>query len=54
MPECGGCGSHVSIQFMRVFATNDGDVQGCPRCMSNADLFDGGAAVAGSTTEPRQ
>lgn len=52
MPECDGCGSHVSTQFIRVFASNDGEVQGCPRCMSNADMFDGGTAVADSASEP--
>lgn len=51
MPECDGCGSHVSTRFVRVFASNDGVVEGCPQCMSNADLFEGGTVVADATSE---
>lgn len=51
MPRCDGCGAHVSTQFLRVFGTNDGDLQGCPNCMSNTDLFDGGTVPAAETGE---
>lgn len=44
---CDGCGAHVSTQFTRVFATNDGDLAGCPECMTNSDLFNGGTIPAG-------
>jgi len=31
MPECQGCGNHVSQNFVRVFGV-DGEVQGCQEC----------------------
>lgn len=43
MAECGHCGSHVSQQFLRVFSNNDGDLQGCPMCMSGASIRSGDA-----------
>jgi len=32
MPECDHCGSHVSDDFVRVFASRDGQIGGCPHC----------------------
>jgi len=34
MPTCDHCGSHVSRDFVRVFADEEGDVVGCPSCDS--------------------
>ena len=41
MAECDRCGAHVSRRFFRVFASNDGELLGCPMCMSSTDLRDG-------------
>jgi hypothetical protein len=38
MPECRTCGAHVSQQFVRVFAADDGHVHACPSCSANAGI----------------
>jgi hypothetical protein len=38
MPECQNCGEHVSQQFVRVFALDDGRVHACPSCSANAGI----------------
>lgn len=36
MPECQGCGAHVSTRFARVMGDNNGEVHACLNCSSNA------------------
>lgn len=31
MPQCQGCGGHITNDFVRVFGV-DGEVQNCPDC----------------------
>lgn len=38
MPTCDYCGEHVSEQFARVFADQDGRVFACPSCSANAGI----------------
>jgi len=38
MPECNHCGAHVSEQFARVFADENGRVRACPACSANAGI----------------
>ncbi|WP_327050623.1 DUF7563 family protein [Halomicrococcus gelatinilyticus] len=38
MPECNHCGAHVSEQFARVFADENGRVRACPDCSANAGI----------------
>jgi len=38
MPSCNHCGSHVSDQFARVFANEDGELHACPSCSANAGI----------------
>ncbi len=38
MPECDYCGGHVSEQFERVFADDDGQIRACPNCSANAGI----------------
>jgi hypothetical protein len=38
MPQCHHCGAHVSDQFARVFAEEDGSVNACPNCSANAGI----------------
>ena len=53
MAECDHCGSHVSQQFFRVFSNNDGDLQGCPRCMSGASIRNGDATTPSNGDDGR-
>lgn len=41
---CDHCGSHVSDDFHRVFAANDGTLHGCHGCMSGTAIRRGGPA----------
>jgi hypothetical protein len=50
---CNGCGAHVTGRFIRVFAPSDGDLEGCPRCMTNSELFGGGTNTAGDANGER-
>jgi hypothetical protein len=36
MSECNHCGNHVSEQFTRVFADEQGRVLACPECSPTA------------------
>ncbi|MFB6068426.1 MAG: hypothetical protein ABEJ90_00685 [Halobacterium sp.] len=38
MPRCHNCGSHVTVQFARVFGDNDDSVHNCIDCATNAEL----------------
>lgn len=38
MPTCDHCGAHVSEQFLRVFATDNGALEACPNCSANAGI----------------
>ena len=38
MPKCNHCGAHVSEQFARVFADENGRVRACPDCSANAGI----------------
>lgn len=40
---CGNCGSHVSSDFVRVFADNDGELHACPACANGSQLRNGAA-----------
>lgn len=42
MPTCSDCDAYVSRDFIRVFGV-DGEVHGCPNCMTYRDLQEGGA-----------
>ncbi|WP_449271533.1 DUF7563 family protein [Halopiger djelfimassiliensis] len=42
MPECSNCGAHITPSFVRVFGS-DGDVHGCPTCMTYAEITNGDA-----------
>ncbi|WP_425504256.1 DUF7563 family protein [Saliphagus infecundisoli] len=44
MPNCENCGSHVTEQYARVFAGNDGTLHACPNCRSQTDIFEGAGA----------
>lgn len=44
MPRCESCGQFVSSNFVRVFGTNEGDVYGCPECLSQRSLYYGEAS----------
>lgn len=46
MPECTNCGSHVTPDFHRVFAGNDGQLHGCPACMDTTEIINGKATRA--------
>ncbi|WP_419894495.1 DUF7563 family protein [Natrinema thermotolerans] len=37
MPECDGCGAHVTPDYHRVFSTPDGDLPVCINCTSNRE-----------------
>ena len=41
MPECDGCGSHVTENYYRVFAV-DGDLPACIHCASNREAREAG------------
>lgn len=38
MAKCKNCGSHVSDDFERVFADDEGNVYACPECAANAGI----------------
>lgn len=44
MPQCDECGHHVTADFHRVFADNQGTLYGCPACMSMTEIKNGNAA----------
>jgi predicted RNA-binding Zn-ribbon protein involved in translation (DUF1610 family) len=44
MPECANCGGHVTEQYVRVFAANDGTLYACPNCRNQRERFDGAGA----------
>jgi Zn finger protein HypA/HybF involved in hydrogenase expression len=44
MPQCDECGHHVTADFHRVFADNQGTLHGCPTCMSMTEIKNGNAA----------
>lgn len=44
MPQCDECGMHVTPDFQRVFADNEGVVHGCPSCMTMTEIKNGNAA----------
>ncbi len=46
MPECDSCGGHVTPDFHRVFADNDGVLHGCPECLQNTEIKNGKATKA--------
>lgn len=43
MPECAECGKYVTQDFVRVFGI-EGEVHGCPDCMTQRELSDGDAS----------
>ena len=43
MAECQRCGEHVTAVFQRVIAGDDGEVHGCPECMTNRAIYRGDA-----------
>ena len=43
MPQCDECGEHVTPDFHRVFADNDGILYGCPACLSTTAIKNGKA-----------
>ncbi|WP_456237582.1 DUF7563 family protein [Halocatena halophila] len=45
MPECSGCGSHVSQRYARVLGDNDSNAHACMECRRRQDRFNG--AVGG-------
>ncbi|WP_336035588.1 DUF7563 family protein [Halobacterium yunchengense] len=38
MPRCDHCDAHVSDQFARVFADEDGRLHACPNCAANVGI----------------
>lgn len=38
MPTCNNCDAHVSEQFERVFADEQGQLLACPNCSANAGI----------------
>lgn len=38
MPECNNCESHISEDFSRVFADDNGEVHACPNCSAQAGI----------------
>lgn len=38
MPVCNHCDAHVSDQFAKVFAQDDGAIMACPNCAANAGI----------------
>ncbi|WP_162994070.1 DUF7563 family protein [Halalkalicoccus subterraneus] len=43
MPQCDECDHHVTADFHRVFADNDGRLFGCPNCLSATAIKNGKA-----------
>ncbi|QLG49108.1 DUF7563 family protein [Natrinema halophilum] len=48
MPECAGCGAHVTSDYHRVFSARDGELKACINCSSNRVARDAGRSEAGS------
>jgi hypothetical protein len=38
MPDCKNCGNHISDDFKRVFADDNGEVRACPNCAAQAGI----------------
>jgi DNA-directed RNA polymerase subunit RPC12/RpoP len=38
MPRCDHCDAHVSDDFARVFADEDGRILACPNCSANVGI----------------
>ncbi len=38
MPRCNHCDAHVSENFARVFANEDGHLHACPNCAANVGI----------------
>ncbi|MGB9964443.1 hypothetical protein [Halobacterium sp. CBA1126] len=38
MPRCDHCDAHVSENFARVFANEDGYLHACPNCAANVGI----------------
>ena len=51
MPQCRNCGSHVTVQFAKVFGDNQDTVHNCMSCVPNAELDDGAASNAEGSVE---
>lgn len=49
MPNCQACNGSVSESFVRVFG-RDGEVWGCPDCLTHSEIQAGEAAIP--PTEP--
>jgi len=49
MPECENCGGHVTADFRRVFAGNDGRVYGCRACLDTTEIVNGVPARPGES-----
>lgn len=45
MKTCNTCDGLVTMDFVRVFGTNDGQVYACPNCSTQAELYNGGGAM---------
>ncbi|WP_457590070.1 DUF7563 family protein [Halalkalicoccus salilacus] len=43
MAQCDQCGQHVTPDFHRVFADNEGVLHGCPACLSATAIKNGEA-----------
>lgn len=43
MAHCDECGHHVTGDFHRVFADNDGVLYGCPACLNATAIKNGEA-----------
>lgn len=41
MPECQNCGNHVTEQYKRVFADNQGVLHACSNCRDKTSMFHG-------------
>lgn len=44
MATCNNCDGHVTEQYARVFAANDGTLHGCPACQKQGAMFEGAGA----------
>lgn len=38
MPKCQECGSHISKDFKKVFADEQGRIRACPNCSAQAGI----------------
>jgi len=41
MPECDNCGAHVTDNYKRVFADNQGILHGCSHCHRQSEMLNG-------------